>query len=257
MTIRFGPSGIGPVKEAINNLENYNKLGLRACEIAFTYGAYIKSKEDANLIRDAAKKLDIKLSIHSQYWINLNSKEKIKIEQSKERILECCRIGEELGAYIVVFHPGFISGMDIEESYQNIKKAIMEILAVIKKNKWKIKIAPETTGKINVFGSYQQIARLAEETGCAFCIDFAHILARDKKVDYDGIKKAFSKYDSWHVHFSGIEYTEKGERKHLKTPVNSWKELLKELPKNKEIVIINESPDHVNDSVEGLKIYKN
>ena len=254
--IRFGPAKLGPVNKAIEELERYRELGINACEIAFTYGAYIKKKEDANKIRDAAKRLDIKLSIHSQYWINLNSKEKIKIEQSKQRILECCRIGEELGAYRVVFHPGFMSGMEDEEVYQNIKKAIIDIQDEIKKNKWKIRIAPETTGKVSVFGSYQQIARLAKETGCAFCIDFAHILARDKKVDYLGIKNEFSEFSEWHVHFSGIEYTEKGERKHLKTPVDSWKELLRELPKDKDIVIINESPEMEVDASEGLKLYK-
>jgi len=54
MVIRFGPSGLGPVKEAINNLKEYNKLGLTACEIAFTYGIYIKEKE-AILIKNAAE----------------------------------------------------------------------------------------------------------------------------------------------------------------------------------------------------------
>jgi deoxyribonuclease-4 len=256
MKIRFGPAGLGPVKEAIKNLEEYHKQGLRACEIAFTYGTYIKDEKDMEEIKEASKRLDIKLSIHAQYWLNLNSKEKRKVEESKARILECCRIGEKLGADVVVFHPGFYAGVEIEESYRNIKDAITEILKEIKKNKWKIKIAPETMGKINVFGSIEQIAKLSEETGCSFCIDFAHILAREKKVDYDKIKRLFSKFETWHCHFSGIEYNEKGERKHLKTPKQAWIEVLENLPKDKEITIINESPYMIEDSVEGLKLEK-
>jgi len=250
--IRFGPAGFGGVNEAISNLEIYSKLGLKACEIGFTYGAYIKNKEDAIRIGKKAKELDIKLSIHAHYWINLNSKEKAKVEASKKRILECCKVGEELGAYLVVFHPGFYSDMDKEETYQNIKKAILEIKQEIKKNKWKIKIAAETTGKVNVFGSVEEIARLVDETECSFTIDFAHILAREKKIDYEKIKKLFGKYNSWHCHFSGIEYGEKGERNHKKTLKEDWKKLIYNLPKDKEIIIINESPFSVEDSLEGL-----
>ena len=125
----------------------------------------------------------------------------------------------------------------------------------LKKNKWKINVAPETMGKINVFGNVEEISRLAKETNCLFCLDFAHILAREKKVDYEKIKKLFPQKE-WHVHFSGIVYGEKGEKHHRKTKPEEWKELLKNLPKDKDITIINESPDMVNDSVEGLKIWK-
>ena len=110
-------------------------------------------------------------------------------------------------------------------------------------------------GKVNVFGSPEQISRLAKETNCEFTIDFAHILAREKSIDYKKLEKLFPQKD-WHCHFSGIEYTEKGERKHRKTKTEEWKQLLKNLPKNKNITIINESPDMINDSIEGLKLYK-
>ena len=113
-------------------------------------------------------------------------------------------------------------------------------------------------GKINVFGSVEQVARLVDETECSFCIDFAHILARDKKVDFDKIFKLFGKHKKWHCHFSGIIYGEKGERKHKLTEKSEWKELLNELKKrvtDQEIVIINESPDPVSDAVLGLTVY--
>ena len=77
--IRFGPAGLGGVDAALDRLEDYSKKRLKACEIAFTYGVYIKDKEDAIRIGKKAKELDIKLSIHAPYWINLNSKEIICI----------------------------------------------------------------------------------------------------------------------------------------------------------------------------------
>ncbi len=257
--IKVGPAGLGPVKEAVEKLEELHGLGLSACEIAFTYGVYIKDKKTAEEIGKEAKKQGIRLSIHAPYWINLNSKEKKKIEESKKRILDCCETGEYLGAYRVVFHPGYYNGRDKEETYENIKNAILDMQKEIKKNKWKIEIAPETTGKINVFGSVDEILKLADETGCAFCIDFAHILAREKKVDYESILKKFSKFKELHIHFSGIEYGDKGERKHIKTKDNELKALienLKKYAKDKEVVIINESPDMIEDSIKTLKLIK-
>lgn len=252
--IRFGPAGIGPVKTALEVLEEYSKLGLKACEIAFTYGVYIKNEEDARRIGARARELDISLSIHAPYWVNLNSAEKQKVEATKKRILDCCKIGSVLGAKTVIFHPGYY-GSDRGQAYEKIKNGILEIMNEIEKNKWKVEIAPETMGKVNVFGSIDEISKLVRETGCSFCLDFAHILAREKKVDFSKIEKLFPQ-EKWHCHFSGIVYGEKGERMHRSTEKNEWAELLKNLPSDKEITIINESPTMVEDSVEGMEIWK-
>jgi deoxyribonuclease IV len=253
--IRFGPAGLGSVKDSLDTLEKYNELGIRACEIAFTYGVYIKNKEDALRIKRKANELGIKLSIHAQYWINLNSEEKEKIENSMKRILQCCEVANWLGAEVVVFHPGFYGKKAKEKTYENIKEKIIQLQEEIKKRNWKVKLAPETTGKKNVFGSIDEIARLVTDTGCYFCIDFAHILARYKNYNF---KKVFSKFKGdLHIHFSGIEYGEKGEKRHKKTSEKNWKELLMNVPKNREITIINESPLPVEDSILGIEILKN
>jgi deoxyribonuclease-4 len=253
--IRFGPAGLGGVKEAIVNLESYAKQGLRACEIAFTYGIYL-NEEDAEKIGKTAKRLDIKLSIHAPYWINLNSPEKYKIEQSKRRILDCCKIGNVLHEdCVIVFHPGFYGGADKERSYAHIKNAILDIQAEIRKNKWKVRIAPETTGKINVFGSIEEILKLVEETGCFFCVDFAHLYARSGgKMEYKEMYEKFKHFEKLHCHFSGIEFGDKGERSHKLTSDEEIRNLLKVLPKSKDITIINESPAPFADAVKMMKL---
>ncbi len=248
------------MKEAVSRLESYARKGLKACEIAFTYGVYIKEKKhkrEIEEIKKTAKKFDIRLSAHAPYWINLNSKEKRKIRESKERILESCKTGEKLGAYRVVFHPGYYGKMKPEQTYENIKKAIKEMQQEIKKNKWKVKLAPETTGKVNVFGKEDEILLLVKETKCSFCLDFAHLLARSGgKESYKEMYNKFKKFKSIHTHFSGINWGSKGERSHKTTPTNEIRKLLKILPKNKDIVLINESPSPVSDSVKTLNIYK-
>ena len=275
--IIFGPAGIGGVKEAIFNLESFHKLGLKACEIAFTYGIYIKNDKDALEIGKKARELGIKLSIHAPYWLNLNSEDKEKIEASKKRILDCCKIGEIMGAEIVVFHAGFYSKMSKEETFQNIKRVVLEILSEIKKNNWKIKIAPETMGKINVFGSADEILRLVQETGCSFCLDFAHLWAREQgKISYSEIYNKFKNFSSIHAHFSGIDFSDKGERSHKPTPEKEIEKLLSSLPRpqnsleenfgaqkihkrfswNKDITIINEAPNPIQDAEKMLKIWE-
>jgi deoxyribonuclease-4 len=255
-TIKFGPSGIGPVKEAVSNLERFAKLELEAAEVAFTYGPYIKEKKDALEIGAAAKKLGIALSIHGPYFVNLNSKEEEKIEASKKRILKCCEVGDWLGAKRVVFHPGFYSGMESAEASIKIKEGIVEMQKIIKKNKWDIELCPEVMGKKNVFGSIAEVGDLVDSTGCSVCIDIAHILARYGEYRFEEIKDTFKMKD-WHVHFSGIEYGDKGERRHLVTPAEEWEKVLKFLSGlDKDVVLICESPDQVNDSVAGKKMWE-
>ncbi len=256
MTVKFGPAGLGSVKDAVSNLEEYHKKGLLACEIAFTYGIYIKKKEDAIEIGKAAKRLGMTLSIHAPYWINLNSADKDKLEKSKERILDCLKVGTWLGTERVIFHPGYYGKMSKEETYEKIKEQILELQKIRKEKKYTPKLAPETTGKINVFGSIEEIAKLVRETKCSFCIDFAHILAREKSYNFERVLKTFEEHDEWHIHFSGIDYGEKGERRHKKTPEPELKKLISNLPKNKSLIIINESSDPVDDSIFGLKIWK-
>jgi len=254
--IIFGPAGLGGVSEAVDNLHKLKELGLEACEIAFTYGTYIKKKEDAEKIGNEAKKLGISLSIHAPYWINLNSVEQEKIEKSKQRILESCKVGTWLQATKVVFHPGYYGKSSKKDTYEKIKNEMLDLQKSINEKNYTVKLAPETTGKVNVFGSIDEIKELIDDTNCSFCIDFAHILARYGSYNFDEIEKKFRRFNEWHIHFSGIEYGEKGEKRHLRLEKNNIKKLIENLPKEKKFTIISESPSPVEDSVVSLEVYK-
>lgn len=246
--IKIGTSGIGGKKEAKNNLKHFKDNNLDAAEVAFTYSNYLK-KEDALEIGKFAKKINMDLSIHSSYFINLNSTDKTKIEQSKKRLLGACEIGEYLQAKYIVFHPGYFGKRTKEETYENIKKEVLEVQRYIKKKSWKVKLAPETTGKINVFGSLDEILKLAKETKTAMCIDFAHLKARNLgKIDYKEVIKKLPKKHI-HCHFSGIEYGEKGERHHKLVDFKEYQKLINELKKQKvDCTLICESPDPFGDA---------
>ncbi|MEM4641438.1 MAG: TIM barrel protein [Candidatus Pacearchaeota archaeon] len=257
MEINFGPAGIGGKNEAIKNLEMYKKHGLKAAEVEFTYGIYLNN-EDAKKIGMVAKNLGISLSIHAPYYINLNSEDKKKQEASKKRILESCERAHYLNAKYVTFHAAFY-GKNKEECYDIVKKSILEMQQVIKKNNWKVILAPETTGKPSQFGSLQELLRLMQETKCFFTLDFAHLKAREGKINYDEIFKLVKKarIQELHCHFSGIEYSNKGEKKHIVTSEKEWRELLLNFKKHRlNACIINESPKPLEDSIKGLKIWK-
>ncbi|MBS3172001.1 TIM barrel protein [Candidatus Woesearchaeota archaeon] len=250
--IKIGPAGIGGIKEIETNFEFLNKNNIKAAEIAFTYGIYIK-KEQATKIKQLAQKFNISLSIHAPYYINLNSKD--KLEASKKRILDSCEIGNSLGVKNIVFHAGFYGKDSKEETYKFIKEQIIELQKIIKENNWDVLLTPETTGKINVFGSLDEILRLVQETNCSFCIDFAHLKAREQE-NYN-IKEIVNKikhFKHLHCHFSGINYTEKGERNHIPIDIQEFKEILDELKKNNlDCTIICEAPDTYNDAIKMQK----
>ncbi|MCA9487560.1 MAG: TIM barrel protein [Nanoarchaeota archaeon] len=260
--IKFGPAGLGPVKDAIKNLEYFHSLGFEACEIAFTYGAYIKDKKEAEEIGKKAKELGIQLSIHAPYFVNLGTEDEKKLENTKKRIIKCLEVGTWLGVKYIVFHPGYYvkkgKEVDKKETYERIKKGILELQEIRRENNYTPKLAPETMGKVNVFGSIEEVAQLVRDTKCHACIDFAHILARSGgDYRFEETLRFFDNLEELHIHFSGIEYGDKGEKNHKKTLAKELKELLENLPKNKNVVVINESPEMIDDSSNALELYKN
>lgn len=248
--IRVGPAGIGGFIEAPRFLEYYNKEKINIAEIPFTYKVWL-SNSQAEEISKIANKFKIQLSCHAPYWINLNSKEKEKIEASKQRILKSAERMHYLGGGLVVFHPGYYGDKGKDETFAIIVEEIKDIMKTIKERKWKVKLAPETTGKINVFGDLTEILELVKQTDCSFTIDFAHILARSKgKIDYDDVYDKLKDFKELHCHFSGIEWGEKGEKYHKVSEPKEIKELVSEVLKRKKNVnIINESPDPIRDTL--------
>jgi len=256
MEIKLGPAGTGG--DSLKGIQQVHDLGLDSLEIEFTYGVRM-SNELAKKCGEIAKRLKMHLSVHAPYYVNLASMEKKKIEASKKRILESCERGHWLGAKYIIFHPGFYGKYSKEECFQLVKKAILEMQNVIKEKEWNVVLAPETTGKPSAFGDLDELLRMRKETHCHLCIDFAHMLARTGKRDYNEIFRKLKENKIEHIqaHFSGIEYTAKGERRHVFTPEKDIKELLEWIKKSHiDSTIINESPDPLGDALKSEKILK-
>lgn len=252
--LKLGVAGTGGIGYS-SCLKKLSKLGLKAMEVEFTYGVKM-SDAAARDIGSLAESLEISLSVHAPYYINLASKEPEKITASRKRILDSCAKAHFLGATHVVFHAGFYQERDPDKVFKIIKAEVVELIKTIRQNKWKLRLAPETTGKRTQFGDIDELLRLRKETGCALCVDFAHLLARNGKLDYDEVFNKLKSLKHIHAHFSGIEFTAKGEKKHLLTEKKDILVLAKHISKrNLDITIINESPDPLKDALKTKKVF--
>lgn len=254
MAVIFGPAGTG--MSAIEGLRSIAEKGLGAVEIEFTYGVRM-SESLAKSVGAEAKKLGLILSVHAPYYINLASEEKAKIQASVKRILESCSRAHLMGAKYVVFHAAFYGKRTREETFSMVEDAVRHIMNFIKENGWDVILAPETTGKASQFGDLDELLRLKRETGCHLAVDFAHLKARSNgKIDYAEVFRKLKHVGRIHSHFSGIEFTEKGERRHIVTSAQDLRPLLLQIKKeNADIIVINESPDPVEDSLKAKKMF--
>lgn len=256
MKILFGPGGVG--SPAVTGLKHLDKLGLEAAEIEFTYGVNF-TNEYAAEVGKVASALNISLSVHAPYYINLASEDLVKRKASVKRIIDSCERAHYLGAKFVIFHPAFYGKMSLDEVYSIVKESILEMQEVISKNKWNVVLCPETAGKKTSFGGLDELLKLSKETSCGVCVDFAHLRARNNGiVDYDKACEILKKFDSSKItsHFSGIEFTDKGEKNHIPTDSKEAKALITALIKHKiSIRMINESPVNVEDSLMCQRIY--
>jgi deoxyribonuclease-4 len=244
--IRIGPagsSGLGTLK----GVSKVAEMNLDCMEVEFTYGVRmdLKTAKDVGIF---AKEKGIILSVHAPYYINLASDDEEKFVASKRRILDACERAQAMGAQNVAFHAGFYQKRTRENTYQLIKKALGDLKKTVSQNRWQVTLCPEVTGKPSQFGSLEELLRLKKETGCGLTVDFSHLYARHRgDVDYGRILDKLPK--KFHAHFSGIEYGDKGEKKHIRTTEKFFEPLARELVgRELDITIINESPSPYEDA---------
>ncbi|MGM5488281.1 MAG: TIM barrel protein [Nanobdellota archaeon] len=232
--IRIGPAGSGGDYQKA--FEYCNKHGLTALEVAFTHGVRM-SRERATAVGNLAREYGITLSVHAPYYVNLASSDEEKQGASFQRVLDACDRASYLGARCVVFHPGFYQKRDPDAVYDIIKQRMQELMFSVPPG---VVLCPETTGKVSQFGTLEELLRLQRDVGCGICVDFAHLLAREGSVDYEAILAKL--VDPVHAHFSGIDYGDKGEKRHVPTDPGAAKRLLASCA-GRDITIINEGPD--------------
>jgi deoxyribonuclease-4 len=271
--LRFGTAGIPlstPKRSTVDGIIHVKNLGLDAMELEFVRGVNL-SPELAKKVKYVAKKNDVLLTAHAPYYINLNAKEKEKVEASKRRIIQSAERLYQAGGWSVVFHAGYYLKQPPESVYQRILEALKDVQRELMDRGIKVWIRPELTGKPTQFGDLKEIVRLSEELEMVLpAIDFAHAHARNKgrcnsveewrdMLSFMEDRLGREALDNMHIHISGIEYTDKGEKNHLNLQESdmNWEDLLRVLKEFKvKGVVISESPNIEGDALLMKKKYE-
>jgi deoxyribonuclease-4 len=183
-------------------------------------------KEDAEELGLMAKKNDVWLSLHGSYFINFCGAKQI-VEASKQRLIACASAARWMSARVVVFHPGFYGEKSPKQAFDACLKALQETVEVMQSlGISDVKIGPETMGRLFQLGSLDEILRLCEMVEqTQLVIDWSHLHARDqgrfrtvddfrKVVENVEIKLGTEAIENMHCHFTKIEFTTKGEKRH-------------------------------------------
>jgi deoxyribonuclease-4 len=255
----IGPAGYPPgSKGALQAVENVRKLGLNALELQFGRSVNL-SVERSRELAPRARELGVALSCHAPYYINFNSEEANKAK-SEEWLLSSLRSADAMGARIVVVHAASYMGRPPSAA----TRAVVDSLKRVRRTAVDEGLTPiiglETMGKLGSWGTYEEIADVMEEVeGVEPVPDFAHIHARGQgslRTEDDFLEALNGALDLFtgrlHCHFSCIEYTSKGEKRHLllETKEPDFALLSKVLPRaGRDVTIICESPDPSGDAV--------
>lgn len=271
--LRFGTAGIPlstPKPSTLTGIEQVRKLGLDAMELEFVRGVNI-TPELAKKIKYVARKNDVLLTAHAPYYINLNAAEKAKVEASKKRIIQSAERLHDAGGRSVVFHAGYYLKQDPSKVYEKIKNEIKDIVKVLQDKGIDVWIRPELTGKPTQFGNLKELIKLSQDVEQVLpAIDFAHCHARtggkynsteEWREMLSLIEKELGReaLDNMHIHISGINYSEKGEKNHLNLQESDlkWEDLLRVLKEFRvKGVVISESPNIEGDALLMKKKYE-
>ncbi len=201
-------------------------MGLGAYEYQCGKGVKI-SEEAAKKLGARANEYGIALSVHAPYYISLSSVEKEKRDKSIDYILKTLSVAKAMGAKRIVVHSGTAGSITRREAMELAKDTLSRSVAAAKEAGFgDIFICPETMGKVKQLGSVDEVLELCQLDEILLpTIDFGHVNSMSlgglkTKADFEKIFDALqNKLGGWraanfHAHYSRIEYTNAGEKKH-------------------------------------------
>lgn len=233
MSAFFGPAGNSEsfyargYKNTWQMPSYLEELGLNAYEYQCGRGVNCKD-ETAFKINEECVKHGIKVSVHAPYFISLSSVEEEKRRGSIRYILDSAFLVKKLGGDRIVVHSGSCGKLSRQEALGYAAETVKEAVKALAENGLSdVHMCLETMGKINQLGNLDEVMALCKVDDYLLpTIDFGHLNARDRgsiktKEDYKKILDTIEnelgsdRAKVFHAHFSKIEYTEGGEKKHL------------------------------------------
>ena len=230
---KFGPAGTSDsftamgYKSSLDVPEYIIKMGLDCFEYQCGRGVNIGEEKAKSLGRLAAD-AGVYLSLHAPYYISMSSVEEEKRHNSVNYIIASAKAVNAMGGERIIVHTGSCGKIARAEALElacdTMKKALE---ALDSEGLGHIHICPETMGKVNQLGTLDEVLELCSlDERLIPCIDFGHLNARDlgcfkTAADFERVftaikdKLGTDRLKNFHSHFSKIEYTAGGEKRHL------------------------------------------
>lgn len=232
MTPRFGPAGISDsfaaqgYKTSLDIPAYTAGMGLDAFEYQCGHGVRLAEDKARQMAALAAEK-GIVFSVHAPYYISMSSLDEEKRLGSIRYLLQSARLCRALGGRRIIFHPGSCGRQSraaaLEKALDTLRRG-ME--ALDEAGYGDMTLCPETLGKIGQLGDLDEVLALCGvDERIVPCIDFGHLNARTlggirSKADYAAILDRMGealgdeRARKFHVHFSRIEFSAGGEKRH-------------------------------------------
>ena len=231
--IKFGPSGNSEsfYAEGFSHTEEaavfVKKRGLDCFEYSFGRGVRM-SEDKAISIGDAFEAEGVEISAHAPYFINFANPDDEMAAKSYGYVLDTAKALQLMKGKRVVFHPA-AQGKATREEAVALTEDRLKILRdyIYLNNMQDMTFCPETMGKLAQIGTVEEIVRFCKvDPIYTPCVDFGHINAREQgslvtvddyksRLEYMIAELGFERMEHFHVHFSKIMYSVKGEVKHL------------------------------------------
>ena len=231
--IKFGPSGNCEsfYAEGYSHTEEsaafVKKRGLDCFEYSFGRGVRM-SEDKAISIGEAFAKEGVEISAHAPYFINFANPDDEMAAKSYGYVLDSGKMLKLMGGKRVVFHPAAQGKAKREDAVALTEDRLKILRDYIYLNDMQDMIfSPETMGKIAQIGTVEEVVRFCKvDPVYVPCVDFGHINAREQgslvtvedyksRLEYMISELGFERMKHFHVHFSKIMYSAKGEIKHL------------------------------------------
>ena len=229
----FGPAGCSlqymelGYKGSLDIPKITKLVGLDAFEYQCGRGVNI-GEEKARALGKLALEEGIKLSLHAPYYISMSSVEEEKRLNSINYILSSAKAVDFMGGNRIIVHTGSCGKLPRDEALKLAMNTMeLSLKALSDAGLSHIHICPETMGKINQLGDFNEVMTLCEmDKSLIPCIDFGHLNARtygqvNSKdafkyiIEEMGNRLGEERMKHFHSHFSKIEWTNGGEKKHL------------------------------------------
>ncbi|MBQ2767351.1 MAG: TIM barrel protein [Clostridia bacterium] len=178
-------------------------------------------------IGDKAREHGISMSLHAPYYISLSGVDPEKRLKSIDYIVRSLEAAEALGADTIVVHTGSAAKISREEAMRLAADTLERTIEAIDGRFAGISIGLETMGKLNQLGTLEEVLSLCRiDARLVPVVDFGHLNAREQgrfasADDYRAVFAAIAASAgddvarNLHCHFSKIEYTSAGEKRHL------------------------------------------